>query len=192
MSIKVFSIPGYTMEDLEPKVRDLVLDAHRYIEVECADYIDDIECEVNYHCEATYGISIDLTHYDIYDRNLGFSIESIDQDKLAEYYLSSKDAKPFIGKLIKVCDDFNIEIEHSRNYRSQNVTGARLETSELLYSDDDIALIDAFLNDLVLEIRKDLLDNITSTYEYLTSDECIAETIGDWYFTAKGDFLAYR
>jgi len=191
MSIKVFSIPGYTIDELEPKVRDRVLDAHRYMEVECADYIDDIECEVNSHCEDTYGISIKLTHYDIYDHNLGFSIESIDQDKLAEYYLSSKDAKPFIGKLIKVCDDFNIEIEHSRNYRSQNVIGASLETSLLLYSDDDISLIDAFLNDLVLEIRKNLLADITSAYEYLTSDECITETIGDWFFTAKGDFLSY-
>jgi hypothetical protein len=185
---KKITIIGYTIKELEPKVREEVV--NRYSEINtnhdwfdgCYEGFDEKLAEYGLECMKRF-------EWDLYRNDFEFNGLNIKDQKLLLSKLEvSKDLIPLE---LKTNGNYIIEMGAKDCYVKVDITDDYAMTCPDITMDELQEVEDAIgnkLSSLIEDLQSQFLKVLKDDYEYLTSEEAIVDSLdaNDYLFTKEG------
>lgn len=179
---KKITIMGYTIKELEPKVRQEVIDKHCEINTNY-DWYDG--CYEGFHeTLAEYGLECKNFGWDLYHNEFEFNNLGIENRSLLLSKLEI--GKYLIPLQMATNGEYDIDIDLKDKCVIIDIQDdTNIKREELTEIEDAIS---ETINNLVEKLEEDFLKILKDDYDYATSEEAIVESLeaNDYLFTKEG------
>jgi hypothetical protein len=177
------------------EIKEKAIEKNRYINVDCdwsCFLIDDWQDKL----EKIGFINSKIYFSGFYSQGDGCCFDGdIDVEKLLNHLLNNFDLTiDEKAKLSKLQDDFNITIEKtsfSNLYCHEKTRYINIDDFYVENQDDKILInkLENLIENLRLKLCCNIYDDLEKDYEYLTSDDCVYDTLqaNEYYFEKNGD-----